>query len=371
MSLSVDLWSTGHHGYVVQRPLVEALIADGRADLRAIFCDETSGVGGMKALPVPQCTTTGTRSIKQIPMLLLQIIRTRSHLKQFYAKSDHVRIVHITMSSPWDIFYLDIAKRSGAKILLVIHDPEPHSGEESWLIDQVNACLISMADHIAVLTPHAGKVLQKRLGTEKPVHIVSPGLVMNSSPPGAAKQWPEGRSMRFLFFGRIYEYKGLDLLLDAWAQFKARPDAPPATLSIIGSGDLAPYQKALNSAQDVIVEHGWVTDERMEEAFATHDVNILPYLDGWESATALAGMWAGMPSIATNIGCFAEKLFDRENALIVDIDVSAIANAVYEISSSRMLYEQLAVGTERISQSWRASAVANNWINIYNTMLRQ
>jgi glycosyltransferase involved in cell wall biosynthesis len=366
--LNIDLWSTGYRGHIVQRPLVEALQAAGKANFRVVYCGQSPGLGAMQKLSLPECHTACARTLRDLPHFPSEILKTRHELSKFYSTGPQKRIVHITMASPWDQFYIDIAKKSGAKILLVVHDAQRHIGEKNFILDRLDSRLIGLADDVAVLTPYAGEVLSKRLGNKKRIHVVSPGLVMNAEAPAPPRTAPMGRPTRFLFFGRLHAYKGLDILLEAWSQFKTQRPNSADTLSIVGSGNIEPYRKALDANKDVLLEHGWISDARMAEVFSQHDVNVLPYLEGSESATALAGMWAGIPAIATRIGCFAEKLFDRENALLTDVNSTHVAAAIAELASSELLYNQLADGTYRIAQRWAAPAVAQSWLTLYENI---
>ena len=369
--IDVDLWSTGYRGYLVHLPLSIAVKGESLIRQRLVFCQQSVGAVQMQELGLESCGCTGAGSLRQAVRLIPQVLRTRRELNKFYRDSGRNRIVHVAMASPWDQLYLDIPKRHGAKILLVIHDAVRHLGEESWIMDRLESRLYGMADEIAVLTPYAGKVLRERLGNNKPIHVVSPGLVMNASPPGPAKIFRQDRPLRFLFFGRIHAYKGLDLLIEAWKLFRSNTNAPKAELSIVGSGDVTPYLDGLTQLKDASLEHGWLTDARMAEIFETHDVNVLPYREGSESATALAGMWAGMPTIATKLGCFAEKLFHNKNALLVDGNPVSIASALTELSSCETLFTRLAQGTKSIAESWSAPNVARKWGEVYESISKK
>jgi glycosyltransferase involved in cell wall biosynthesis len=274
------------------------------------------------------------------------------------------------MKSVWDHFYIDIPKRMGAIILLTIHDAQQHIGEESRLWAASEKRLFRLADHIAVLSGYAGETLRQRIGDFRPIHVVAPGLVMNPAPPGPAKPTPRDRPLKFLFFGRIRKYKGLDLVLDAWRMLQARNEAS-VHLTIAGSGDIAEYSAAISSLKDVELIHGWTSDETMSRLFASHDVNLLPYLEGSTSATSLAGMWAGMPSIATPIAGFEEQLVHGDNALIMrDISAEALAECVLEIAASPDLYGVLAQGAHQRAQALSAPVVVGNWHNLYERIWR-
>ncbi|MBK6367977.1 MAG: glycosyltransferase [Polaromonas sp.] len=67
------------------------------------------------------------------------------------------------MGSPWDLFFLNAAKRTKCPIVLTIHDAHQHLGEESILMDAIRKWSISKVDHIAVLSNHVKESLQERM----------------------------------------------------------------------------------------------------------------------------------------------------------------------------------------------------------------
>jgi glycosyltransferase involved in cell wall biosynthesis len=369
MTIQVDSWTTGYRGDIVQRPLVEALAADGRVAQRLIFTDASPRRQDLVDLGLPYVTTPGDRRIGHALSTLREIRRSRARLHEWYRQSP--RLVHIVMGSPWDQLFVDIPKRHGSRILLTVHDSQRHIGEESWMMDQLEERLMRVADHIAVMSNYAAGVLRSRIGDARPIHVVAPGLVMDSDPPGPPKPPPSGRPMRFLFFGRIHAYKGLDLLLDAWRTLKRNTDLP-IQLTVAGSGDISPYQSRLKECPDVELIHGWISDERMAQLFDEHDVNVVPYREGSLSATALAGMWAGMPTIATPIGGFAEQIRDGVNALVSrDISADAIGPCIVALATDPELYGRLARGAHDHALTLSAPAVADNWYRLYRQICEE
>jgi glycosyltransferase involved in cell wall biosynthesis len=369
MQMQVDSWTTGLRGDIVQRPLIEALMADGRVNQRLIFADEAASRPVLAATGLPFLTTPANRNPLNILQSLHRISQARASLWPWY--EDNQRLVHVVMSSPWDQVFLDIPKRKGAKILLTVHDAQRHIGEESVFHSALESRLIEIADHVAVLSSYAGEVLRRRIGSRRPVHVVAPGLVMDSRAPGPSKTPPIGRPLKLLFFGRIHKYKGLDILLDAWERLHLE-SAPPVELTVVGSGDISPYRDMLARNPDVRLMHGWISDAEMERVFADNDVNILPYREGSLSATALAGMWAGMPTIATPIACFNEQLRNGVNALYSDdISAGAIAACIRRLAQSPELYARLARGAREKAISLSAPAVANNWHDLYREILSE
>lgn len=364
--LPVDLWSSGFRGGLVHLPLAQALGQTGRIDLRSVVSGKSEMRPAFEALDVPLLLTAGETRALRIPSTLMQVAKVRERLRKWYA--DRRPIVHVTMASAWDQFYLDVPKRHGAKILLTIHDAQHHVGEENPILLQLENRLIRMADDVAVLSSYAAERIATRLRDSRPVHVVAPGLVMSTNPPSPAKTFPSGRPMKFLFFGRIREYKGLDLALEAWKTLKSS-DQRPMELTIAGSGDMARYAAALRGLPDVHVINTWLSDEFLSRLLEEHDVNLLPYLEGSTSATSLAGLWAGMPSIATPIGAFEEQLeHDRDALIMRNVSAPALAGAMRELLASKDLYNRLAQGAHRKAHALSGPVVARNWLNLYETI---
>ncbi len=363
MKPQVDFWSTGLRGDIVQLPLVQAIAQDGRIDQRIVFSSAGPSRDKFEKTNLTFMTTPGNRRLTDAPSTLVEVARCRSALRQWY--SDRQPIVHITMASVWDQLYIDVPKRCGAKILLVVHDAQHHIGEESRLLTLLEKRLIRIADHVAVLSSYAGDRMRDRIGSFRPVHVVSPGLVMDVSVPGPARPAPQDRPIKFLFFGRIHDYKGLDFVLEAWRSIKSGSHAP-MQLTVAGSGDISKYMGDLNSLPDVNLIHGWLSDDDMRRVFSEHDVNLLPYREGSSSATSLAGMWAGMPTIATPIGGFQEQLYPNVNALIMaDISAKSLTACMLELASSSKLYTDLAEGAHVTAAKLSGPVVADNWHELY------
>lgn len=364
MKAQVDLWSSGYRGDMVQLPLLQALAGEAGLDQRAVFSEKSASRAGFEALGIPSMTLSGDTRPLAAPLTLGRIAGTRSRLKTWYR--DRRPIVHVTMGSIWDQFYLDVPKRQGATILLTVHNARPRIGEEVGRVAaMMEDRLIRLADHVAVLSDYAGKQMAERIGGRRPIHVVAPGLVMDSSPPGPPKRLESIRPLKFLFFGRMERYKGLGLLLTAWDTL-TKSSSIPMTLTVAGSGDISEHLPRMAELPRVEVRNGWLSDSDMAEIFATHDVNLLPYSEGSTSATSLAGMWAGMPTIASPIGGFKEQLIPGLNALIMrDISAEALAECILQISASSDLYNRLAQGAHEQAHALSAPVVARNWANLY------
>ena len=107
-----------------------------------------------------------------------------------------------------------------------------------------------------------------------------------------------------LFAGRLTEEKGVQVLLDAWAQ---APDLP--ALQIAGDGPLAPAVEQAAQADDRITWLGWQDGDAMNTLMGGAALLAAPSLwyEGWP-LVATEAMGQGTPVVASDLGAFAEMV---------------------------------------------------------------
>ena len=131
-----------------------------------------------------------------------------------------------------------------------------------------------------------------------------------------------------LFFGLIRDYKGLDLLIDAFGQLP-----PDYQLLIAGEpyGSFEKYEKqiaALSNAQDVHTEARYIGDEEVPLFFSAADACILPYRSATQSGITSISYHFNLPMVATNVGGLQENIRDGENGIITDPTANGIASGI-------------------------------------------
>lgn len=102
----------------------------------------------------------------------------------------------------------------------------------------------------------------------------------------------DGEPVRFISVGRMVEKKGFDDALAAFAAMRARPDAPQATLTLIGDGELRPSLEAQSKRLglgDAVRLTGILPHARVAEELAHAHIFVLP------SKTAASGDMEGIP----------------------------------------------------------------------------
>ena len=113
---------------------------------------------------------------------------------------------------------------------------------------------------------------------------------------------------RFLFFGRVQEYKGVEDLL---AAFLAMPDDGAAHLTVAGQCDDPSlrsrlYAMAQRGGARVLLRLERVSDEELAELLVCADVVVLPFRRVTTSSSAMLALSYGRPLIVPDLAGLAD-----------------------------------------------------------------
>lgn len=160
-----------------------------------------------------------------------------------------------------------------------------------------------------------------------------------------------------LFFGFIRDYKGLDLLLEAFADERIRN----LRLKLIVAGefycDETPYRKIIddrNLADRVIMSNDFIPDSRVREYFCAADVVVQPYKSATQSGVTQIAFHFNKPMIITDVGGLSEFVPDGIAGYVVQPEPARIADAI-EMFYSHSKEEEFsrAVAVEKEKYSWK------------------
>lgn len=134
-----------------------------------------------------------------------------------------------------------------------------------------------------------------------------------------------------LFFGLIRDYKGLDLLIDAFGKLDERYH-----LVIAGEpyGDFGSYQQQIEASlqRDHIHLHTrFIADAEVPAFFSAADAVVLPYKSATQSGITAIAYHFGVPVIATDVGGLKEALYNgRTGILVPKVSASAVAAGIQQ-----------------------------------------
>lgn len=165
-----------------------------------------------------------------------------------------------------------------------------------------------------------------------------------------------------LFFGIIRDYKGLDILLDAWKILRDEGDTQGRKLIVAGEfyNNREQYEEQIEKGglQDEVVLHDFfIPDERVKYYFSAADVLVQPYKSATQSGVTQIAYNFDLPMIVTHVGGLAEIVADDRVGYVTGTSPREVADAVvrfYSNGNAERFRGNMAEEKERFS--WDAMA---------------
>ena len=181
------------------------------------------------------------------------------------------------------------------------------------------------------------------------------GPIKPKSEALAALKLPETTGY-LLFFGFIRAYKGLDILLEAFAD--GRVAALPIKLIIAGEfyEDAAPYEQLIQRYQlenRIVRATDFIPNDAVVDYFCAADLIVQPYKNATQSGVSQVAYHFERPMLVTDVGGLAELIPDGVVGYVVPPTAAAIADAVVDFYTNRREEEFTAGVREQKKQfSW-------------------
>ncbi len=159
-----------------------------------------------------------------------------------------------------------------------------------------------------------------------------------------------------LFFGFIRKYKGLDLLLDAFADERFR--TMKIRLIIAGEyyTDSQPYQEQINRlglGEFIIEKNDFIPNDEVANYFCASDLVVQPYWDATQSGVTQIAYHFEIPMIVTNVAGLPENVPDGKVGFVVGRNPSDVAEGIIRyFRESRMAEFSKNMETEKLKYSW-------------------
>jgi glycosyltransferase involved in cell wall biosynthesis len=296
-----------------------------------------------------------------------KLVRLRSVLDRFKPQ-----IVHLQDSiGRFDFLYFRWLKARGAKVVYTAHNPRPRAGTSGWL----DRARYQSADAIVVLS---------RAGMDD--------LIADGVAPSKVSYLPHGNYLQFcqdtisrsearhslglpttaqvvLFFGGIAPYKGLDILIEAFARL--RRQHRDAHLVIVGrpQGALDGYRDliAYHELTDVvIVKPEYITFAEMPTYFSAANVVALPYRRSYQSGVLQLAYGFSRPVVVSDASDLGEQVSEDQTGVVSSldpVDFSAALSTVLADEASAAAMGQRGRELAQTKYSWET--IARQSLRIY------
>ena len=134
-----------------------------------------------------------------------------------------------------------------------------------------------------------------------------------------------------LFFGFIRAYKGLDLLLEAFADSRLKDLNVKLIVAGEFYGDPQPYLeqiKRLGIGERVVLATDFIPDHCVNRYFGACDIVAQPYKSATQSGVTQIAFHFEKPMLVTNVGGLPEIVPDGKIGYVVEPDSKQIADAL-------------------------------------------
>jgi glycosyltransferase involved in cell wall biosynthesis len=277
-------------------------------------------------------------------------------------------VIHVQHGHMW--FNLALPWLRSIPLVITIHDPRHHVGDRASR--KTPQALMDFgfrrADRVIVHGESLRRqvVEQLRISGQR-VHVI-PHVALGSderpSPPASDRR-------QILFFGRIWQYKGLEYLIRAQPMIGAA--FPDAQIVIAGEGDdFEPYRRLMADKDRFIVHNRFVSVGERDELFRQATIVALPYIAATQSGVIPLAYAHAKPVVATATGALGEAVESGKTGLLVPpSDADAIAQAIIQLlgdpARARAMGE---AGRRKLDAECAPHVVARQTLDVYRTAIR-
>lgn len=270
-----------------------------------------------------------------------------------------------------------------APLVLTIHDTEPFHGAPSSRLQILGLeKAYRRFDYYIVHTHQSREVIIERLGLPMDrIKVIPHGVFsyyrdfvrFSETPPSFNKIPGE---LKILFFGVLKPYKGVDVLLEAFA-YMPEPLRQKTVLQVVGAPRMPvkPLQeltRRLGIEKHVSWDLRFVEEREVASYFSQADVVVLPYRRIDQSGVLMVALAFGKPVVASRLGGFAETIVDGVHGFLVEPgDAESLAQALTRVLGDRELRKQLGSAVERLAgQELSWNNIAQQTVHLYREVLR-
>ena len=262
----------------------------------------------------------------------------------------------MTFFAPMNVFFSKSVKKDCLKIA-IIHNLIPH--EKRFFDTFFNRIFVKSYDGFIVLSESVKKDLLAIDPTAKHCLLKHPSYNQFGDKiareEAAAALGLDPTKKILLFFGLIRNYKGLDLLLQAFSNLNKE-----FILLIAGEvyGDEITYTNLISKSKNKNIHfvNQFIDEQDVKLYFSVADLCVLPYKSATQSGIqALANSFC-LPVLISNVGGLVEDIVDEKNGFILnDINPLVIQNKIEEIFNENKLTqveENLKIENLLLNDTW-------------------
>lgn len=279
----------------------------------------------------------------------------RKLAKQFKNEYD---IVHLTRLPQWfEIPFFSLRN----KVVISIHDPIPHSGQ-NWknilLTNSVRWITYKWFKNFIIFNETQKSQFISKFKLQRK-NVISSKLSCYTCLLPISKSSVDDRNEKYILFaGRITQYKGLQYLMPAFRKVHERHK--DVKLVVAGSGTFCFDIDEYKDCDYIDIRNRFIPDTELIELIKGCMFMVCPYNDATQSGVIMSAFAFNVPVLATNVGGLPEMVKDKVFGRIIrEKDVESIFIGICEMLSDE---RQLKLYSENIHREYEYGELS--WKNI-------
>lgn len=188
------------------------------------------------------------------------------------------------------------------------------------------------------------------------------------------KERPEKEICKFLFFGSILEYKGLDLFINA-AEALIVEGKDNFSITIAGKGSFWEKCKPLIKNESFFnTKIAFIPDEEIPNLFSSHHFLVLPYLDVTQSGPQMIAVNYQLPIIASEHDGFKEYIQDNQTGFLFQSNSAEALKQTLQkaIELPQKDYHNMVNAiTQTKDDKYQIDNIINGYNNMFKTVLNK
>lgn len=247
-------------------------------------------------------------------------------------------VAHFTMFHLWNIPLMILLRIFGCRVIFTVHDFEPHIGDGGLFMKAAIKIQVFLSNGLVMLnTTVKEQVLASSVSRLSQSIICLPHPPFVSATTSSEPLDVDLKKPEILFIGRISQYKGIELFLEASKNLLQQNQEARFRLS--GSGDLSHYTDAISLLEpNISINNDWLSDDEVLDEISAATLCILPYIDSTQSGILPTALALGVPVVITPSHGLMAQLPEGCGIVAESFTGADICSAVMEALSDKVAY---------------------------------
>ncbi len=297
------------------------------------------------------------------PTNILLILKMLKQLRTFKPDIIHLQGGHLFFS-----LLLPCLRGKGHHLVSTLHDVRPHLGENYLRTRLLLFLTRKYSERIFVHGSQIKGLLKESYPADR-IHVIPIGE-HNVAPLKKYEKGLKEEGNIILFFGRIYQYKGLEYLIRA--EPLITKEVPGAKIVIAGRGEnFEKYRRLMVNRENFVVHNHYIDHKQAAELFERCSLVALPYIEASQSGVVPVAYAFKKPAVVTDVGSLSEVVDNGKTGYIVPAgDEMALAYVIVRLLKDDALRKEMGEnGYRKLKRDLSWDKIAEKTVQVYQEVM--